>query len=187
MGAPTILMEFKRVAQAWPSFADVYGQARDKIMSAARSAWQPADFGGLFPNSDQFGETTIRPRFIQLGTTTARETWERSLATGWKTAWNNFVIEDVWLGIAGLIIPEAANKVSAVQLFGGGSRLPVINVDGLVDVFEQPIVVFSEALSVAEEKPIQLDIQSKFDGTKAVQLYGPAVAKQKTLISQTPT
>lgn len=182
----TIVMEFKKVSQAWPSFADVYSQARDKIVNAARSSWG-IEFGDLYPNADQFGETTIRPRFIQLGTQTARETWERSLATGWKTAWNNNVIEDVYLGIAGLIIPEAANKVSAVQLIGGGSTLPVLNVDGLVDVFEQPVAVFSEGISVAEEKPLRLDVQSKFDGTKAVQPWGPAVAKQKTLISQTPT
>ena len=186
MAAPTILMEFKKTQQTWPGFSDVYVQARDRIRGLAQSAWGQS-FGGLFPGANEFGETTIRPRFIALGTNTARETWERSLATGWKVAFSNNVLEDVYLGIAGLIIPEASNKVSAVQIKGGGKTLPAINVDGLVDVFEQPIVVFSDGLSVPEETNLELDIQSKQDGTKAVQPWGPAVAKQKTLISQTPS
>jgi hypothetical protein len=186
MAAPTIIMEFKKVQQTYPDFAQPWKDARDKIAADATTAWGQK-FGGLFPNAEEFGETTIRPRYIKLGTATARETWERSLATGWKTAWANDVIEDVYISVAGFIIPEAANKVTALQFQGGGAKTPVVNVDGLVDVFEQPIVVFSDSLTIAEEKPVQLDIQSKFDGTKAVQPWGPAVAKKNVQLSQSPT
>ena len=181
-----VIMEWTRIRQEYPEFEGVWDQVEADLKAQAEQRWG-LKVGGWLPRDEGAGVTTIRPRFIQLGTNTAVEDWNRNLATGWKTAWNNSVIEDAAIGPSGLILPDVQNKMSAFQFIAAGVTFPVLAVDGYVDTMTNPVAVFPAGLSIFQENAVRLDVLSRQDGNKRLILWGPAVAKKKTLIAQTPT
>lgn len=182
-----VIMEWKKVKREWPEFQQVLTDTRMEAASMAKQAWG-LDDGGFFPSSKQFGETPIRPRYLALGTTTGRETWNRNLTTaGWQDVINNTVIEDVYLGIVGLVLPNQSNKLAAIRIEAGDQKLPVVNLEGEVDVMEEPIVIFDKGLVIPEDTSVLLRGYAITAGWQVIKPFGFALAKQKVLISETPT
>ena len=182
-----IIMEYSKVKKEWPEFMDVLRDTREKASSDAKLAWGLED-GGFYPTSGQFGECGIRPRFVQIGTTTGRESWLRAYATaGWNTVIDNNVIEDVYLGIVGFVLPNAVQNALLVRIEAGDAKLPVIQLEGEVDVMEEPIVVFDKGLVVPEDTSVKLEVYARQQCHQTIKPFGFALAKQKVLIDKDPT
>lgn len=183
-----VLVEWKKVKRDWPEFLQTLQDTRLEASSMAKQAWG-LDDGGFFPSSKQFGETPIRPRFFtNFGTTTARETWNRNLSTaGWQDVINTTVIEDVYLGIIGFVLPNNVNKVAALRIEAGDQKLPVVNLEGEVDVMEEPIVVFDKGLVIPEDTQLLVRAYAISAGYQVIKPFGFALAKQKVLIAESPS
>jgi len=182
-----VLMEWKKVKRDWPEFLQTLQETRSAAASMAKNAWG-LDDGGFFPNSSQFGETPIRPRYLGLGTVTGRETWNRNLSTaGWQDVVNNTVIEDTYLGIIGFVLPNNVNKIGALRIEAGDQKLPVVALEGEVDVMEEPIVVFEKGLVIPEETQVLIRAYAITAGWQVIKPFGFALAKQKVLISESPS
>ena len=187
MSSP-IIMEFSKVKKEYPEFQGVYNDTLANAVSQVQAAWGLSN-GGLIPGANQFGVAGIRPRFVQLGTVAGKgETWNRNLATvGWQDVINNNVIEDVYIGVLGFVLPNVSQRVASVRLEAGKQKFPVINLEGEIDIMEQPAVIFEKGIIVPEEEPILLRVNAVTKGYNVIKPLGFALAKSKVLISETPT
>lgn len=184
-----VIVEYKKIRTAYPEFVSSWEATKADVIQKAQAAWG-LKYGGLFPESGQFGETTIRPRFFSaFGTTTGRETWNRNLGTaGWNTVIDDkTVIEDVYIGLMGFLFPNASNRVSHIRLEAGKRKLPVINLEGEIDVMEEPAVIFETGIVIPEEDSVKLRVYATRLGHNVIKPLGFAMAKSKVLLSESPS
>jgi len=185
-----LITELKRIYEIpslYAQYNSIAEKTRRSAIQQAADAWG-LQYGGMIPQGNQFGETTIRIPFFNLGTTSGTaETWNRTLsATGWQTLIDKTIIEDVYLAIWGYILPNASQKIAALYTEGGDKKLPVINFQGHLQAFEQPIILFDQGIIVAEEKNFRLDVLVTSTGSNIIQPLGSAFAKSKILIAKKP-
>jgi hypothetical protein len=187
MSSP-ILVEFSKVKKEYPEFMTVFNETISAAKSQVGAAWGLSD-GGLIPGANQFGVAAIRPRFVQLGTVAGKgETWNRNLATvGWQDVINNNVIEDVYIGVLGFILPNVSQRVASIRFEAGKQKFPVINLEGEIDIMSEPAVIFEKGIIIPEEEPILLRVNAVTKGYNVIKPLGFALAKSKVLISETPT
>jgi hypothetical protein len=100
---------------------------------------------------------------------------------------NNNVIEDVYLGIVGFCLPNQSNKLAQIRIEAGDQKLPVINLEGEIDVMTEPIVIFDKGLVIPEEMPLLIRGYAVTAGWQVIKPFGFALAKQRVLIAETPT
>jgi len=184
-----VIMEYAKIKKEFPEFLTAYSETMTKAKRDVKDAWGLSD-GGLFPGANQYGVTTIRPRFVQLGTTggASAESWNRNLATmGWQDFVNNNVIEDVYLGVLGFIFPNVSQRCGAIRIEAGKQKLPVINLQGEMDIMSEPAVIFETGLIIPEEEAFKLRVHALTKGYNVIKPLGFALAKSKVLISETPT
>lgn len=181
-----VIIEYKKLAEN-PEFQRVLTDTREEAMKRAADSWG-ISFGGMYPGPGEFGETTIRIPFMNLGTSHGTaETWRRDFASkGWNTMVDQETIEDVYLGICGFTLPSPVCNISAIKMEVGDTKLPVINIEGDIDSFEQPVVLFERGVVVPEETPIKIECLVNATGPNIVKPLGFALAKQKILIAKKP-
>lgn len=187
MSSP-ILVEFSKVKKEYPEFMTAYDQTLAAAKQQVTAAWGLGD-GGLYPGANQFGVAGIRPRFVQLGTVTGKgESWNRNLATvGWQDVINNNVIEDVYVGILGFVLPNISQRVASIRFEAGKQKFPVINLEGETEIMSEPVVIFEKGVIIPEEEPILLRVNAVTKGYNVIKPLGFALAKSKVLISETPS
>lgn len=183
-----IIMEFSKIKKEYPEFLAAYNDTLAKAKNDAGNAWGLSD-GGMYPGANQFGVSNIRPRFVQLGTVTGKgESWNRNLATvGWQDVINNNVIEDVYIGVLGFVLPNISQRVASIRIEAGKMKLPVINLEGETDIMSEPAVIFEKGIVIPEEEPILLRANAVTKGYNVIKPLGFAILKSKVLISETPT
>jgi hypothetical protein len=181
-------MEYRKIKEFYPEFQSALADTLAKAKSDVKDAWG-LNYGGLFPGANEYGETTIRPRFVGLGTTSGKiESWNRNLATvGWQDFINNSVIEDVYLGIVGFAFPNVAQRCGGIRIEAGQRKFPVLNLEGEMDVMEEPAVIFEKGIVIPEEETLKLRVHALTKGYNVIKPLGFALAKSKVLISETPS
>lgn len=183
-----ILVEFEKVKKEYPEFMTAFDATLDAAKKQVNSVWGLGD-GGLYPSANQFGVSPIRPRFVQLGTTSGKaESWNRNLATiGWQDVINSTVLEDVYIGILGFVLPNVSQRVASIRFEAGKQKFPVVNLEGETDIMSEPAVIFEKGIIIPEEEPILLRAHAVCKGYNVIKPLGFALAKSKVLISETPT
>lgn len=187
-----IIVEYKKIFESplLERFRHVEDLLKRDAIKQATEAWGiPYDnHNPMYPQGNKFGETTIRTPFVNIGTASgSAETWNRTLSnTGWQTLINQNVIEGVYLGVLGFVLPNTAQKIAAVQLTGGAVTLPVVNFEGYIKTFEEPTILFDTGVIIPEEKKFQLDVLATSTGSNVIQPLGFALAKSKILIAKKP-
>lgn len=185
-----IITELKKVyeiQQLYAQYNALMERTRQEAIRQATDAWG-LRYGGMFPVGNQFGETTIRINFANRGTASGTaETWNRTLsATGWQTIIDNDIIEDVYLAIWGFILPNTSQKIAGIYMEGGDRKLPVINFQGHLQAFEEPILLFDQGIVIPEEKRWKLEALVTSTGSNIIQPLGSAFVKSKILIAKKP-
>ena len=183
-----VIVEYAKIKEKFPEFMGAYDATLNKAKGDVKDAWGLSD-GGLFPGANQYGITTIRPRFVELGTTTGKiESWNRNLSTiGWQDVVNNNVIEDVYIGILGFTFPNVSQRVGAIRIEAGKQKFPVLNLEGEMDIMSEPAVMFETGIIIPEEEAFKLRVHAVTKGYNVIKPLGFALAKSKVLISETPT
>lgn len=182
-----VITEYSKVRDKFPEFQTAWNDTLAKARKDAQDAWGLTD-GGLFPGANQFGQSPLRPRFFQIGTTGEFESWNRNLGTyGWQNVVDNSIIEDVYVGILGFVLPNVSQRISAIRLEAGKSKFPVINLQGEVDIMSEPAVVFEKGIVIPEEEAFLLRAHALTKGYNVIKPLGFALAKSKVLIAEKPT
>lgn len=166
----------------------VIDNTRAASIALARESWG-LEYGGLYPESKEFGETTIRSRFFKRGTTTGvPEKFEFNLATtGWQTVYDDNVMKSVYIGIVGFAFPNTVQKINLFQISKAGNTiLPVMAVDEM-HAYEEPVIVFKKGLVIPEESPFKLEVSTDSKGRQFIVPIGFAHVKKEKLTSQTPS
>ncbi|MBW2560555.1 MAG: hypothetical protein JRE40_06825 [Deltaproteobacteria bacterium] len=182
-----VIVEYQKVKREYPEFYKALEDTRSRAIAAAEDAWG-LKFGGMYPEAGQFGETPIRKPFFNLGTTSGTaETWNFTLAnTGWQTLIDQTTIEDVYIGLVGWMFPSTVKRVSAIYVEAGPEKLPVVNVEGEIDLYDEPAIIYERGLVIPQETAVKVEVLANSTGPQIIKPLGFALAKQKLLIAKKP-
>jgi len=189
MGIEVLIAEAKDIQKEYPEFAKAFNKTRAAAAAKAKELFN-LEPGGMFAPGARIYETTIRPRFLQIGTlANVGESWATTLGTpAWTSLLNNDVISNVVLGIQGFymtgVIPT--NRIQGMRIIVGSSRLPIIWLEGAVDLMEEPCVVFKEGLVVPPQSPLDVRATWKYGGAQSLQPFGVAFVKQHIAVAESP-
>lgn len=167
---------------------EIVNNTRLIAINAAGESWG-LGYGGLYPDSGEFGETTIRSRFFKRGTTTGvPEKFEFNLSTtGWQTIYDDNVMKSVYIGIVGFAFPNVVQKTNMLQISKAGNTiLPVMAVDEM-HTYEEPVLILKRGLIIPEESPFKLEVSTDSKGNQYIVPIGFALVKKEKLTSQTPS
>lgn len=182
-----ILVEYDKVRETMPEFAEVWNETREELVAQCKEAWGLGD-GGFMPGPREFGETTIRLQYFSLGTTSGTtNTWSRNMAAaGWQTIVNNPTMEDVYVGIVGWMYPNAVQRTKGIYQEFGQTKLPVVEYEAEVDLMEKPALIFEKGIVIPEETDCRVDFLTKngYAGYNVVQPLGMAMVKPNLLIKK---
>lgn len=178
--------EYTKIKQEYPEFLETIRKTKEDAIAQCEEAWG-LKFGGVAPGNKEFGETTIRPSFFGIGTTTARETWNRNFSTaGWQDMIDNETIEDVYICLLGWIFTSPTKTVSMIKVESGDRKLPVVNVEGEIDAFETPAIIYKMGEVIPEETSVKVRVYTSTAGHQVVKPLGFALAKPKIMIDESP-
>jgi len=182
-----VIVEYEKVKLEYPEFVKAWQDTRARAIRAAEEAWG-LRFGGFFPGPGEFGETPIRLPYFNLGTTSGTaETWNWNLTnTGWQTLIDQSTVEDVYIGLLGWIFPSATKRVAAVYVEAGPEKLPVVNIEGEIDLYDEPAIMYEKGLVIPQETPVKVEVLVTSTGKNVIKPLGFALAKPKILISKKP-
>jgi len=182
-----ILVEYDKVRETYPEFAEVWNETRAELVTQCKEAWGLGD-GGYMPASREFGETTIRLQYFSLGTTSGTaDTWNRYMGTaGWKTVIDNPTLEDVYIGIVGWMFPNNVQRTKAIYQEYGQTKLPVVEYESEIDLMNKPAIIFEKGIVIPEETDCKVEFLTKsgYAGYNVVQPLGMAMVKPNLLIKK---
>ena len=186
-----ILVEYDKVRDEYPEFAEVWNETREEVAAQCKEAWGLGD-GGFMPATREFGETTIRPQFFNLGTTSGTtDTWNRIMTTAghYNTVINSATLEDVYIGIVGWMFPNVVQRNKAIYQEFGQTKLPVVEYEAEIELMDKPALIFEKGIVIPEETDCKVDFLTKSGcaGYNVVQPLGMAMVKPNLLIKKTLT
>jgi len=183
-----ILVEYDKVRDLYPEFAEVWNETREELVTQCNEAWGLKD-GGFMPGPREFGETTIRLQFFSLGTTNGTtDTWNRNMSVGghWNTIINNPTLEDAYVGLVGWMFPNIVQRNKAIYQEYGQTKLPVVEYESEIDLMDKPTIIFEKGIVIPEETDCKVDFLTKngYEGYNVVQPLGMAMVKPNLLIKK---
>lgn len=181
-----VLVEYSKVKSDFPEFVDVWNDTRAELVSQCGDAWGMTD-GGFMPGPREFGETTVRTQFFNLGTTNGTaDTWNRNFSVSghWNTMIDSATKEDVYVGIVGFMFPNITQRNKAIYQEYGQTKLPIVEFESEIALMEQPALMFEQGIIVPEETDCKVDLLTKSAGYNIVQPLGLAMAKSHLLIKK---
>ncbi len=182
-----ILAEYRKVFDTFPEFKDVVADTRAEVASQAAEAWGISD-GGFMPGPREFGETTIRPAYFNLGTWSS-DTWEKTFkADTWGTLINaKQTIEDVYIGIVGWMFPNTVQRTTKIYQEYGQTKLPIVDYEGEIELMEEPVMILEKGIVIPEETECRVELWAESAGKNIIKPLGMAMVKSNQLIKKNPT
>lgn len=183
-----ILVEYDKVRETYPEFAEVWNETREELVAQCKEAWGLGD-GGFMPGPREFGETTIRYQYFSLGTLSGTgDTWNVNLDTDghWKDIIDKPTLEDVYVGIVGWMFPNVLQRTKAIYQEYGQTKLPVVEYEAEIDLLEKPAIIFEKGVVIPEETDCKVTCLTKdgYAGYNVVAPLGMAMVKPNLLIKK---
>ena len=160
MSGGYIITELASVKENFPEFQRMMESLHQGLISKANADWAPKTFGGMAPNSSQFGETTIIPALFRGDAQTAAAsgqlaTWSQYLGTtGHRTiltgANTGNIYEDYIIGLAGFAFLDKSINISEIKFQISDRKIGRINLEEAF-AYENPAIIFEEGLILNEE------------------------------------
>ena len=174
-----VICEYEKVREYMPEFAATMQQLKNDLIAKASSDWGPLKYGGMAPQSGQFGESTIMPNLFN-GLQAAYQplpSWYQWLnATGHQTiiagtGTGNTMREDYMIGLAGLVFLSKAIRISEIRMQIGNTKIPRINIEEAM-VYNKPAIVFEQPFILSEEEGFELYAYVLSQGPERIKLLG---------------
>jgi len=141
----------RKEALKMPEFVESLNILRSNAIAQAEKDWHPYTFGGMYPGKNQFGETTLLPKFFKGFAGTTLTTFRQNItSTGWQNIFSMTVEEDIQLNILGFEFPDPSINVTELRTEIGDKKFPRINIEE-IQSYEQPIIVFREGFVITQE------------------------------------
>lgn len=172
----------------FPAFKQAEDKTREEAKKLAKSQWG-LDWGGMFPGDKQYGETSIRLPYFNLGTTSGTaETWNRNFTnTGWQSLIaGKKTLEDVIIGITGWEIASSTKRIAGIFQKYGERTFPIVNFETEAQRFANAALLFEEGIVINEELNVDVDVLVTAVGNQIIKPLGFAFVKKPLLISKKP-
>jgi len=174
-----VICEYEKVRQYMPEFASTMQKLKNDLIIKATADWDPITYGGIAPQSGQFGETTVMPNLFN-GLATAYQpliswyqwlnnTGHRTIMTG--TATGGTIYEDYKIGLAGLVLLSKAIRISEIRMQIGDKKIPRMNIEEAM-AYNKPAVVFEQPFILDEETGFDLYAYVLSQGPERIKLLG---------------
>lgn len=161
-----VICPYDKVKSYFPEYQRMMASLHSGLVAKAVADWAPKTFGGMAPNSAQFGETTIIPALFRndaqtaAGTTTQMATWKQWLGTtGNRTIMSGAntgqIYEDYKIGLAGIAFLDKSINISEVRFQISDRKIGRINIEEAF-AYENPAVIFEDGLILDEETGFDL-------------------------------
>lgn len=176
-----VITEYEKVRENFPQFGQVMKRMKADLVAKGIADWANKKFGGMYPQSGQFGISTIIPAlFRDIGNTTLT-TWEQWLtATGNQTIMSGSnggnIYEDYKIGICGLAFLSKATRISEFRMQISDRKLPRINIEEAM-VYNKTAIVWEDYFILDEETGFDLLAYVKTQGPQMVKLIGAQLNK----------
>jgi len=176
MSGGYVLCEYSKIKEYFPEFKDTMDALEASLRSKAEADWAPLRYGGIYPQSNQFGKTTILPGlFVGMGSVQL-VSWNQWLtATGHQTIMQGrgtgaTIPEDYMVGLAGLAFLDTI-RVSEIKMQISDKKLPRMNIEEAM-AYEKPAIIFENGYVLDEETGFDLYGYVLSRGPQRIKLIG---------------
>lgn len=160
MSGGYVICEWEKVKTNFPEYQRMMSSLHTGLVAKANADWAPKTFGGMAPNSSQFGETTIIPALFRGDAQTVANagqlaTWNQYLGTtGHRTimtgANGGIIYEDFKIGLAGFAFLDKSINISEIKFQISDRKIGRINIEEAFS-YEKPAIIFEDGLILDEE------------------------------------
>ena len=160
MTSQYVICPYDQVKSYFPEYQRMMQSLHSGLVAKAQADWAPKTFGGMAPNSSQFGESTIIPALFRGDAQTAAAsgqlaTWTQQLATaGSRTIMTGAnagnIYEDYKIGLAGFAFLEKSTNISEIKFQISDRKIGRINIEEAYS-YENPAIIFEDGLILDEE------------------------------------
>lgn len=160
MSGGYVICEWAKVKEYFPEYQRMMGALHTGLVAKASADWAPKTFGGMAPNSSQFGETTVIPALFRGDAQTVANagqlaTWSQYLGTtGHRTimtgANGGNIYEDFKIGLAGFAFLDKSINISEIKFQISDRKIGRINIEEAFS-YEKPAIIFEDGLILDEE------------------------------------
>jgi hypothetical protein len=192
-----VICEYEKVKDKFPEFNTVMKNLETKLLAKAMKDWTDS-YGGMYPESGQFGKTTIQPSLFN-GLAAAFQpltTWNQWFnATGMQTILSGSggggagtIYEDYKIGICGLAFLSKAIRISEIKMQISDAKLPRINIEEAL-AYNKPAIVFEDSWILDEKAGFHLYALVNSQGPQRIKPIGLQLNKipNKLQVSDTGT
>lgn len=167
------IYEAREIAEESPEYQKILDDFRADVQEIAATEFNKP-YGGMFPASDEFGETTILPKFLanggaslvtfcqELDLTDALFNPSAGTSPAWIDILNGTLDEDVMIGIIGFVIDpckvgtdSTTVDVTELRMEIGDKKFPRLNIEE-IHGYEQPVLILEQGAMILPEKPYLL-------------------------------
>jgi len=156
-----IFAEWDSIKKEYPDFQRAFADLEAKVIDKCLADWSPRTFGGLTPNADQFGRTSILPALFDDNTGTQMVHWRQYFAsTGHQTLISgtragNVIPEDFKVAWIGLMFPNKQMTISEIRWQTSDRKYVRLNIEELRS-YNKPAIIFEEGFLLDEEQSFEL-------------------------------
>ena len=172
-----IFCEWDSISKAYPDYQLAFADLEEEIISLCNSTWVPKTFGGLAPNSDQYGRTSILPALFdpnpntyngaQFGGTASAG--YQTPPTYWRQAFTQtghqiliqgcrageIIPEDFNIAWMGLAFPNKNQHITEIRWQTSDRKFGRLNVEEM-NIYNKPAIIFEEGFPIKEEQAFEL-------------------------------
>jgi len=182
-----VIADYGNIKETFPEFQATMDALEDVLVQKAMAQWAPLRYGGLNPQSGEFGKTTIMPELFQTG---AFETGVLTTMTNWGDAYistttqtvpgNNIIMqgntsgnipEDYMCGIVGLAFLEPTSRISEIRMQISDKKLPRMNIQEAWG-YKRPCIIWENGYVLDEETGFTLYGFALAQGPYKIKLIG---------------
>lgn len=179
----TVICEYEKVRKGFGPFAKVMQDCREALIQKAMDDWsgrggQAKTYGGIYPKSNEFGESTIMPQLFLDTNLATLVTWNQWLTTITNpriilsgAATGGTIYEDYKVGLCGLAFLDKAIRISEIKMQISNKKLPRINIEE-AKVYNKPAIVFEDYFILDEETGFELQALILSNGPQRLELLG---------------
>jgi len=155
------LCEWKDVQAQAPQFQATFAALENDIIRKTNLDWAPRTFGGMLPQSDQYGRTTILPSAFHGLANTLLPHWRQTMtSTGHQTLIHgqrtgDIIPEDVKIAWIGLAFPNKQQHITEVRWQIGDRKFGRINLEDML-AYDTPALIFEDGYIIDEETSFHL-------------------------------
>ena len=196
-----VIADYGNIKETFPEFQATMDALEDVLVQKAMAQWSPLRYGGLNPQSGEFGKTTIMPELFQTGafetgTLTTMNDWgDGYIGTGMTVPGNNIVMqgntagnipEDYMCGIVGLAFLEPTMRISEIRMQISDKKLPRMNIQEAWG-YQRPCIIWENGYILDEETGFTLYGFALAEGPMKIKLIGLQLNRVPNKLQSTNT